>query len=62
MEDVEHQPRSVDVICGIAMKRDLRDNGRLARLVELGCAERGGDPDPWQSIAELNVVARLPVL
>jgi hypothetical protein len=49
----------VDVIGRVAVKRDLRGDGRITIFVEVFCAELGLDPYLRQSVAELNAIARL---
>ena len=52
----------VDVIGRIAIERDLRSDGRITLVVESLRAELGPDPDLRQSVAELDVIARLSTL
>ena len=52
----------VDVIGRIAIERDLRHDGRITLVIEPFGAEGGLDPDLGQSVAKLDVIARLSTL
>ncbi len=52
----------VDVVGRIAIKRDLRGDGRVTLVVEFWRAELGLDPDLRQSVAKLDIIARLSTL
>src|SRR5260370_17685907 len=52
----------VDIVSRTAVARNLRGNGRITLVVESLGAERGLDPDLRQSVAKLDVIARLSAL